>query len=99
MIRSVVSALSTNLAAVAVLVRRGVEISSRWPLIARIQPFSEQTTVTGSFSIIACSRSSVDLGRFGEIGAALAELGLLPELLLDLPDLVGDLLPLLRRRI
>ena len=26
---------------------------SRWPFIARIQPISEQTTVTGSRSIIA----------------------------------------------
>ena len=28
-----------------------------WPFMVRIQPFSEQTTVTGSFSIIDCSSS------------------------------------------
>ena len=32
--------------------------SARWPLMARIQPFSESTTVTGSFSIRASAKSS-----------------------------------------
>ena len=29
-----------------------------WPFMARIQPFSDRMTVIGSFSIIACSRST-----------------------------------------
>jgi hypothetical protein len=59
----------------------------------------ETTTVIGSRSIIASARCRVvDLGRFGEGGAALAERRLRAELLLDLADLLEIRRPLLVSR-
>src|SRR4030088_2570940 len=77
-------------------------LSSRWPLAARIQPFSEHTTVIGSPStqhppprppppgarVLALWR------RVGGRGAAGAELGLAADLALGLLALGGDRLPL-----
>ena len=67
-----------------------------WPRSARIQPFSDTTTVIGSRSTIASSIAASSCSRrFGEVGAALAERRLRPEGLADLLDLAGDRLPLL----
>ena len=57
------------------------ERSASWPFSARIQPLSDNTTVTGSFSTIASSIAARSCsGSVGELGAALAERRLWPEL-------------------
>ena len=63
-----------------------------WPLSARIQPFSDRTTVIGSFSIMACPTSTAIVGASANgCGGARAVSG---RMLARLLDLAGDLLPL-----
>ena len=72
------------------------ERSATWPLSARIQPFCDTTTVTGSRSIIASAKiGDHDIGRGFESGAPPAELRFGPELLSDVADFERDHLPLL----
>ncbi len=56
------------------------ERSLTWPRSARIQPFSDTTTVIGSRTTMASSIAATSCsGASREIGAALAERGLRPE--------------------
>ena len=72
------------------------ERSARWPFIARIQPFSDTITVTGSRSTIASAKSMSEVsGKFGERRAAFADGGVGTEGLADLLDLPRHRLPLL----
>ena len=92
---SVVCALTARMQLVALLELELGRDRPMWPFMARIQPFSDRMTVIGSFSIIACSRSTSIAGRVGEGRAAAAELGLLGVGLARRLHLVGDALPLL----
>ena len=66
-----------------------------WPFMARIQPFSDRITVIGSFSIIACSRSTSMSGASANDERRRAERRLLGIGLARRLHLLGDALPLL----
>ena len=90
---SVVSAWTRNLS-LSPSLKESSPASSIWPLMALIQPFSEQTTVTGSLSDQRLLGVKIHFRRGGKIGAPAAQGRVLRIFRLDRLDLPGNPLPL-----
>src|SRR5262249_27085422 len=95
---AVVSVRKANLSASSVL-KVTPERSVTWPRSARIQPFSETTTVIGSRPTIASSiAASSRAGAIPEAGGRFANVGFWTEFFPDLLDLSRNRFPLLGQR-